>query len=70
MLVLTRKIGEEIVLPESEVTIAVLCVAGKKVKLGITAPAGVPVHRREILQRAGRTCEGPAVRGSGAPFGR
>jgi carbon storage regulator len=70
MLVLTRRIAEEIVLPDSDVTIAVLSVAGKKVKLGVTAPAGVPVHRREVLQRAGRTdrrtCEDPAVRGSDA----
>lgn len=75
MLVLTRRIGEEIVLPGSEVTIAVLSVAGSKVKLGVTAPASVPVHRKEVLKRAGhtaaRTGERPAVGGSSpAPAGR
>ena len=63
MLVLTRRIGEEIVLPDSEVAVAVLSVTGKRVKLGVTAPAGVAVHRREILQRVRGTDEhGAALR--------
>jgi carbon storage regulator len=49
MLVLTRKTGEEIVLPEHGVTIGVVAIGGKRVRLGISAPFDVPVHRRELL---------------------
>ena len=51
MLVLSRKLGEKIVLPDSDVTITVLGISGKKVRLGIAAPPGVPVHRSEIWDR-------------------
>ena len=51
MLVLSRKIGEEIVLPESDVSIAVLAVNGKRVRLGIRAPSSTVVHRAEVWQR-------------------
>lgn len=70
MLVLTRKIGEAIILPDCGVTIAVVSVAGSKVKLGVTAPAGVPVHRSEVLERARgagcRNCPDSAARLSGS----
>ncbi|NLX98399.1 MAG: carbon storage regulator [Rhodopirellula sp.] len=49
MLVLTRRIGEEIRLPSHGVTITVVSVAGSRVKLGVTAPADVPVHRKEKI---------------------
>ncbi len=45
MLVLTRKVGEEVVLPSCGVTIGVIRVAGKSVRLGITAPREVSVRR-------------------------
>ena len=48
MLVLSRKIGEKIVLPECEVTITVLEVAGNKARLGFSAPAKIKVHREEV----------------------
>ncbi len=51
MLVLSRKIGEQIVLPESGIRIIVLKVSGKRVRLGIEAPSGAPVHRAEVWQR-------------------
>ena len=47
MLVLSRKIGESIVINDN-ITIVVLDVLGDKVRLGIEAPREVPVHRREI----------------------
>jgi carbon storage regulator len=49
MLVLTRRPGEEIVI--GTVRLTVVAVAGNKVRLGVTAPAAVPVHREEIRQR-------------------
>ena len=51
MLVLSRKTGEQIVLPESDVTVTVLGVYGKKVRLGIAAPSEISVHRSEIWDR-------------------
>jgi carbon storage regulator CsrA len=51
MLVLSRKIGEQIVLPECGVTIHVVAVGKKRVRLGIVAPSGAPVHRSEVWNR-------------------
>lgn len=51
MLVLSRKVGEEIVLPDCGVSIGIMRVSGKRVSLGITAPPEVVVHRRETAQR-------------------
>ena len=50
MLVLSRKRGEAITIGNG-VTVTVLAVQGDKVKIGIVAPAEVPVHRQEIHQR-------------------
>jgi carbon storage regulator len=50
MLVLTRRPGEEIVIA-GQIRVRVAAVAGKTVRLGITAPASVPVARLELLQR-------------------
>ncbi len=63
MLVLTRKAGEEIVLPNRGVTIGVVAVKGKQVRLGITAPADVAVHRGEVWRRIrGSPAAGPDAR--------
>jgi carbon storage regulator len=51
VLVLTRKIGETFVIGD-DVTITVVdIIGGSKVRLGITAPSDVPVHREEIYQQ-------------------
>jgi carbon storage regulator len=50
MLVITRKSGERICLGD-EVTITVLDIVGSTVRLGIEAPAEVPVYRHEIATR-------------------
>jgi len=49
-LVLSRKRKESITIG-NEVTITVLAVQGDRVKIGIVAPAEVPVHRQEIQER-------------------
>ncbi|MFK7821219.1 MAG: carbon storage regulator CsrA [Planctomycetaceae bacterium] len=48
MLVLSRKVGERIVIGE-DVELVILQVAGGKVKIGISAPKSVSVHRSEII---------------------
>ena len=47
MLVLTRKVGEEIVLPTCRLTMTVLNIAGERAKFGISAPlAWLSIARR------------------------
>ena len=50
MLILTRKLGESITIGD-DIKITVMGIYGKHVKLGITAPERVSVHREEIFIR-------------------
>lgn len=50
MLVLTRRIGEELILDET-IRITVIDSRAGRVRLGITAPAAVRVDRREVSDR-------------------
>lgn len=50
MLILTRKSGETIRIGNN-ISITVLGISGQQVRLGITAPAEVEVHREEIFLR-------------------
>ena len=62
MLILTRRIGETLMIGE-EITITVLGVKGNQVRIGIAAPKDVAVHREEIYQKIQRNQEGqPAVK--------
>jgi len=50
MLVLTRRTGEEIKIGD-DITLVVLGVKGQQVRLGVTAPKDVAVHREEVYER-------------------
>jgi carbon storage regulator len=50
MLILTRRVGETIMIGD-EVTFTVLGVKGNQVRVGINAPKRVAVHREEIFNR-------------------
>jgi carbon storage regulator len=50
MLVLTRKFGESIVIGDS-VTVTVIDGKGERVRLGVEAPAEIPVHREEVRKK-------------------
>lgn len=50
MLILTRKAGEDVTIGES-IVISVLEVRGSQVRLGISAPPEVTIHRGEIYER-------------------
>jgi carbon storage regulator len=51
MLVISRKSGEEVVVPEIGITFRVLEVRGERVRLGITAPDDVRIYRQEVWTR-------------------
>jgi carbon storage regulator len=51
MLVLTRKVGETIVVPSCGLTVQVLAVQGDKIRLGFTAPRETQIHRAEVWER-------------------
>ena len=61
MLILTRRVGETIRIND-DISIQVLSVSGQQVKIGITAPEDVAVHREEIWKRiqAGRVTDSAA----------
>jgi carbon storage regulator len=50
MLVLSRKIGEKIVIGDN-IVITVTDCQGDRVKLGFECPVEVPIHRQEIYDR-------------------
>lgn len=50
MLILARKVGQRIVI-DGDIEITVVEVRGDQVRLGITAPRSVAVHRKELLEQ-------------------
>jgi carbon storage regulator len=50
MLVLTRRVGEEIII-DGCIRVTVTAVKGEKVRIGITAPPHIRVDREEVHQR-------------------
>jgi carbon storage regulator len=53
MLILSRKPGESIVI-DGRITVKIMRLEGDMVKLGIVAPAEVPVHRQEVYEEIQR----------------
>ncbi len=49
MLILSRKPGESIVI-DGRIVVKIMRLDGEVVKIGIEAPAEVPVHREEVYQ--------------------
>ncbi len=53
MLILSRKSGESIVI-DGRITVKIVRLDGEVVKVGIEAPADVPVHRQEVYEEIQR----------------
>jgi carbon storage regulator len=70
MLVLTRRLGEEIVI-DGDIRVTVVAVRGEQVRLGITAPKCVSVDRAEVHARRGEFLEVfPRLPARAVPVGR
>ncbi len=65
MLILTRRVGESLIIGD-DVKVTVLGVKGNQVRVGVSAPKEVSVHREEIYQRIKRERSGGKDDGSGA----
>jgi len=50
MLVLSRKVGESIVIND-DIRVVVVAMEGNKCRLGVVAPLAVPVHRQEVYDK-------------------
>lgn len=50
MLILTRKVGEKLKIGDN-IEVVVLGVKGNQVRIGVTAPRDVEVHRQEVYER-------------------
>ena len=50
MLILSRKIGESLIISDG-MKVPVLGIKGNQIRIGVTAPREVAVHREEIYNR-------------------
>lgn len=51
MLVLTRKIGQEILVPQLGMAVTVVAIRDGSVRIGITAPREIQIVRDELVRR-------------------
>ena len=65
MLVLTRKIGEEIII-DGTIRVSINSIQGNKVRIGISAPPDVRIDRAEVHQRIMEFAEPESVLAVGA----
>ena len=65
MLILSRKSGESIVI-DGRIHLKIVRVEGDVVKIGIEAPATVPVHRLEVYEEIQRSNEQALTRQNAA----
>ena len=50
MLVLTRRVGEEIRIGE-DIIVSIVEIKGSQIRVGISAPSSVAIHRGEIYEK-------------------
>jgi carbon storage regulator len=70
MLVLSRKVGERILVPHCGLSFTVLSIDGNSVRVGVSAPEEVGVYREEVWERmcdGSRRQEPPGARRGIAP---
>ena len=67
MLILTRRPGETLIISDN-IRVTILDVSGNQIRLGVTAPRDVPVHREEVAERIRAEAANSGLRGVGAPY--
>ncbi|MGI9284326.1 MAG: carbon storage regulator CsrA [Pseudomonadales bacterium] len=60
MLILTRRVGEKLIIGD-DVSVTVLATQGKQVRIGVSAPKSVSVHREEIYNKIAEEKRIPAT---------
>jgi carbon storage regulator len=60
MLVLSRRVGEEIVINDN-IRVTIVAIKGDRIRLGIVAPREVTVDRAEVHQRRAQFLDGAAA---------
>jgi carbon storage regulator len=50
MLILTRRVGESLIISD-DMKVTVLGIKGNQIRIGVSAPRDVAVHREEIYNR-------------------
>lgn len=53
MLILTRRVGQTVIVGK-EITVTVVGVRGNQVRIGVSAPKNIAVHRKEKHERMQR----------------
>jgi carbon storage regulator len=61
MLVLTRRPGEKILLPDLDICIQILVINSGQVRIGIDAPRDVAVFREEVLAPSASSARGKSA---------
>ncbi|CAM4499795.1 MAG: Translational regulator CsrA [Legionella sp.] len=51
MLLLTRRIGEAVIIGDNEINVTILAIKGNQVRLGFKASKEIAIHRDEIYNR-------------------
>ena len=60
MLVLSRKLGEAVVIPGLGVKVTVVEISGTKVRLGFDADREIEIFREELIEQDEELAEAPA----------
>jgi carbon storage regulator len=63
MLVLSRKVGQRIVVPHCGLIVTVVAIEGNRVRLSFSAPDEVAVHREEVWRQSARVAHSFPVKG-------
>jgi carbon storage regulator len=51
VLVLSRKLGERVLVPHCDLSVTIVSIEGNTVRLGITAPTDIGVYREELWRK-------------------